>query len=100
MIKLHVFFHKVHCFVKIFNNNPLLKIVNDDYLLTIINIFINDHFFQKQLFFQETILFKNDCYLFSKSSKEKGCFKKRWFFHNEAIDFENNQKTKQKTIVS
>ena len=49
-------------------------------------------FFQKQLFstilfknqsliiFIIMIIFKNDCYLSFKSSKEKGCFNKRWFF--------------------
>ena len=86
-------FTKVIVLLKIFNNNPLLKIVNDDYLLTIIIIFINDNFFSKTIVFNDPffknqsliifiimIIFKNDCYLSFKSSKEKGCFNKRWFF--------------------
>ena len=59
----------------IVNNNPLIMIANDDPSLTIVNIIVNS-FFQKQSYkktvanpFNKTIVFKNDRYSFSKSSK-------------------------------
>ena len=76
----------------ILNNNPLLTIVKDEPSLTIVNIFINEIFFQYDHFlkndrylktivenrslivFIKMIVFKNDHYSFSKSSKQVGHF--------------------------
>ena len=68
-------------------------------------LFKNDSFLEQSLkkrlmiVFIKMIVFKNDRYSFSKSSKQVGRFKKRSCFpENETIIFENDRKTK-KTIV-
>jgi len=48
----------------------------------------------------KTIVFKNDRYSFSKSSKRVGRFLKRSFFsENETIVFQNETKNDRLTIV-
>ena len=61
------FFKTIVVSLTIINDDPSLTIVNDDPSLTIVNITVNKNI-------SKTIVFKNDRYLFSKSSKRVGRF--------------------------
>ena len=83
-------------------------------MLTIINIFINDHFFAKNnrfskkqsnkkrllIVFIKTTVFKTDLYLFSKSSKRVGRFYRRSFFFRKLLLLKTIEKRNKKRSFS
>ena len=70
----------------------MLTIVNDDLSLTIVNIIVNK---KNQIFKSDRVLKKQSYKNGRKSSLKTIVF----FSKNETIVFENDWKTKQKTIV-
>ena len=71
------FFSKNDRFVvslTVVNDNPSLMILNDDLSLTIVFFKKQSHKKQSQIVLIKTIVFKNDRYLFFKSSKRVGRF--------------------------
>ena len=71
------FFSKNDSFVvslTVVNDNPSLMILNDDLSLTIVFFKKQSHKKQSQIVLIKTIVFKNDRYLFFKSSKRVGRF--------------------------
>ena len=93
------FFQKTTVFIKfVFNDNPLLSILNNNPSLTIVNIIINNFFFQKGSSLKKN-LYKKGC----KSVLKQCSFSKMiiiWLIiiQNEWVVFKNDRffpKTKQ-----